>query len=104
MRFQKTLVSRMMDATTEERQWKDETSPTLTRKQLGLDEATFKKLDTNGDGVLDSKELGGFVKRTPDIELVLRLGKKKDRRSACRGRHRRRPLAVSGQVHGPRSW
>jgi Ca2+-binding EF-hand superfamily protein len=48
----------------------------LSRKELGLDEATFQKLDTNGDGVLDADELLGFVKRTPDLEVVLRLGTK----------------------------
>src|SRR5262249_40979100 len=49
----------------------------LSRKDLGLDEATFRRLDTNGDGVLDATELAGFVKRPPDLELVMRLGKKK---------------------------
>jgi Ca2+-binding EF-hand superfamily protein len=48
----------------------------LARKDLGLDEATFRRLDTNADGRLDGPELGAFVKRTPDLELVLRLGKK----------------------------
>jgi Ca2+-binding EF-hand superfamily protein len=48
----------------------------LTRKDLGLDEATFRRLDTNADGVLDGQELGGFVKRPADLELVLRFGKK----------------------------
>jgi Ca2+-binding EF-hand superfamily protein len=48
----------------------------LTRKDLGLDEQTFAKLDSNGDGVLDSEELTGFVKRAPDLELTVRLGKK----------------------------
>src|SRR5262249_24347733 len=46
----------------------------LSRKDLGLDEATFGKLDTNGDGVLDAQELAGFVKRPPDLELVMHLG------------------------------
>lgn len=45
-------------------------------KELGLDEGTFRQLDTNGDGVLDSQELAGFVKRFPDLELTIRLGKK----------------------------
>ena len=47
----------------------------LSRKDLGLDEATFGRLDANGDGVLDAGELAAFVKRAPDLELVLRLGK-----------------------------
>ena len=50
----------------------------LRWKDLGLDDATVKQLDTNGDGIVDDGELGGFVKRTPDLELVLRVGKKKD--------------------------
>jgi Ca2+-binding EF-hand superfamily protein len=49
----------------------------LSRKDIGLDEAAFKQLDTDSDGKLDGKELAaGFVKRDPDLELVLRLGKK----------------------------
>jgi Ca2+-binding EF-hand superfamily protein len=48
----------------------------LSRKDLGLDEATFARLDTNGDGVLDAAELAGFVKRPPDLELTMRLGSK----------------------------
>jgi Ca2+-binding EF-hand superfamily protein len=50
----------------------------LRWKDLGLDDATVKQLDTNGDGIVDTDELGGLVKRTPDLELVLRVGKKKD--------------------------
>jgi Ca2+-binding EF-hand superfamily protein len=50
----------------------------LTRAELGLDEATFRQLDTNGDGVLDGKELAGFVKRRPDVELIVRVGEKKE--------------------------
>jgi Ca2+-binding EF-hand superfamily protein len=46
----------------------------LTRKHLGLDEATFAALDANGDGVLDAEELAGFVKRAPDLELVAHVG------------------------------
>jgi Ca2+-binding EF-hand superfamily protein len=48
----------------------------LTREQLGLDETTFKQLDTNGDGMLDAAELAGFVKRAPDFELIVRVGRK----------------------------
>jgi Ca2+-binding EF-hand superfamily protein len=47
----------------------------LTRTDLGLDEATFARLDVNGDGVLDAEELAGFVKRAPDLELVVQLRK-----------------------------
>ncbi len=48
----------------------------LTRKDLGLDEATFGALDANADDVLDGEELAGFVKRAPDLVLTIRLGKK----------------------------
>jgi len=47
----------------------------LTRSDLGLDEATFARLDVNGDGVLDAEELAAFVKRAPDIELQVQVGK-----------------------------
>jgi Ca2+-binding EF-hand superfamily protein len=50
---------------------------TLTRADLGLDAETFAALDTNRDGKLDAKELAGFVNRTPDLELVVRLGMRK---------------------------
>jgi Ca2+-binding EF-hand superfamily protein len=65
------LVKRM-----HERYGKGDAEKKLSRKDLGLDEATFKQLDADGDGVLDALELAGFVKREPDLELVLRLGKK----------------------------
>jgi Ca2+-binding EF-hand superfamily protein len=48
----------------------------LSRKDLGLDEATFTRLDANGDGVLDAQELAAFVKRAPDLELLVRLGRR----------------------------
>jgi Ca2+-binding EF-hand superfamily protein len=51
----------------------------LSRKDLGLDEATFARLDLNGDGVLDEQELAGFVKRPPDFELTIHLGKSEER-------------------------
>src|SRR5262249_40338018 len=50
----------------------------ITRESIGLDEALFKTLDVNGDGTLDADALAGFVKRAPDLEIVLRLGKKAD--------------------------
>ncbi len=50
----------------------------LSLKDLGIDEATFRRLDANGDGLLGSEELAGFVKRAPDLELVLRLGKREN--------------------------
>jgi Ca2+-binding EF-hand superfamily protein len=47
----------------------------MTRQELGLDGATFRRLDMNGDGVLDGDELARFADRPPDLELTCRLGK-----------------------------
>ncbi len=46
---------------------------TLSRQEIGLDEATFKQLDTNGDGLLDADELDRFARRAPDVELKYSL-------------------------------
>jgi Ca2+-binding EF-hand superfamily protein len=46
----------------------------LTRKDLGLDEETFARLDADGDGVLDREELAHFAQRDPDVQLNVRLG------------------------------
>jgi Ca2+-binding EF-hand superfamily protein len=48
----------------------------LTRKDLGLDEATFARLDADGDGALDLEELARFAQRPADLELQAGLGKK----------------------------
>ena len=45
----------------------------IRREKLGLDDATFKLLDVNGDGLLDAKELAAFVTRRPDLEIMVRL-------------------------------
>jgi Ca2+-binding EF-hand superfamily protein len=68
----------------------------LSRKALGLDEATFAALDANGDGVLDAAELANFVKRSPDLELVVRLGSREEgeRRVEAMGQ----PAPLAGKV------
>jgi Ca2+-binding EF-hand superfamily protein len=48
----------------------------LTRQDLGLSEATFKRLDKDEDGKLDREELARFAEHEPDVELHVRLGKK----------------------------
>ncbi|HYT88658.1 MAG TPA: EF-hand domain-containing protein [Gemmataceae bacterium] len=53
-------------------------STKLSRKALGMDKATFNALDANRDGVLDATELANFVKRPPDLELVVRIGTRED--------------------------
>src|SRR5262249_43461575 len=47
----------------------------IARKELGLDEATFKLLDVDGDGFLDFEELQRFAHRPPDLELKVEIGK-----------------------------
>jgi Ca2+-binding EF-hand superfamily protein len=47
----------------------------LSRGEIGLDRDVFKELDTNKDGELDPVELMRFLRRPPDIEAVVRLGK-----------------------------
>jgi Ca2+-binding EF-hand superfamily protein len=55
----------------------DEPAPTkLSRKDLGLDETAFTKLDVDGDGFLDTEELARFAQREPDLELKVDLGPK----------------------------
>ena len=49
----------------------------LDRKQLGLDEATFKLLDADEDGQLDIEELARFAQRPADVELTVSLGRGK---------------------------
>ncbi len=46
----------------------------LTREDLGLDAATFARLDADEDGALDAEELARFDRRPADLELVVRLG------------------------------
>jgi Ca2+-binding EF-hand superfamily protein len=48
----------------------------LKREQIGLDEATFKQLDTDRSGLLDARKLNAFVLLTPDLELDVRVGEK----------------------------
>ncbi len=48
----------------------------IGRKEIGLDEAAFAALDTDKDGWLDGKELAAFGWRAPDLELVMRFGKR----------------------------
>lgn len=46
----------------------------LGRKSLGIDAATFVRLDTNKDGKLDAAELDHFAARPADVDLMVRLG------------------------------
>jgi len=46
----------------------------LRPQDIGLDRADFDKMDSNKDGVLDEDELPLFGTRSPDVEILLRLG------------------------------
>jgi len=48
----------------------------LKAADLGLDQATFARLDVDGDGLLDAEELSRFAERSPDLELTIDLGGK----------------------------
>jgi Ca2+-binding EF-hand superfamily protein len=69
----------------------------LNADEIGLDKKTFDELDRNRDGRLDADELSHFVDRTPDVELIIRLGKK-DQEEAVLEIARTNP-ALSPHVH-----
>jgi Ca2+-binding EF-hand superfamily protein len=48
----------------------------ITREHLGLDAATFDRLDVDGNGRLDLEELSHFARRSPDLEVRIELGRK----------------------------
>jgi len=48
----------------------------LTRDEIGLDAETFKLLDRNEDGALDSVELLRYFIVAPDVEVNVHLGKR----------------------------
>jgi Ca2+-binding EF-hand superfamily protein len=56
-------------------------STKLTRQEIGLDEATFKQLDANGDGALDAEELAHFGQRAPDVAVIFRFGRTRARQA-----------------------
>jgi Ca2+-binding EF-hand superfamily protein len=70
----------------------------ITRNQLGLDEATFARLDANKDGVLDSKELATFVQRDPDLCFVVSFGDKADKPLAL-GTVAGKPHTLADEIH-----
>src|SRR5262249_48875810 len=46
----------------------------LTAHELGMDKASFDRLDVDKDGELDAEELAQFAYRPPDVELTFRIG------------------------------
>jgi len=57
----------------------------LTATELGMDKASFDRLDMDKEGELDSQELAHFPQRPPDVELTVRIGTKGDGESAVDG-------------------
>jgi Ca2+-binding EF-hand superfamily protein len=53
-------------------------SKKIKAEALGLDAPTFTRLDADKDGALDSEELAQFARRTPDVEITVRIGTKAD--------------------------
>jgi Ca2+-binding EF-hand superfamily protein len=91
-------VTQPAKANDKSKESKKETECKLTRKQLGLDEATFARLDANKDGVLDSKELAAFVQRDPDLCFVVSFGDKADKPLAL-GTVDGKPTALADEIH-----
>src|SRR5262249_40056096 len=58
------------------RQRDDVPTGRLRRTALTLDPDVFRRLDRNGDGVLDLAELEAFTDRPADVELRVRLGER----------------------------
>jgi Ca2+-binding EF-hand superfamily protein len=54
----------------------------LTQKELGLDDASFQRLDMDEDDKLDREELSRFAQRDPDLELRVHLGKRTGKEAA----------------------
>lgn len=51
-------------------------APKLSRKEFALEADLFARLDKNGDGFLDPKELEAFAERPADVEFKVRLGER----------------------------
>jgi Ca2+-binding EF-hand superfamily protein len=67
----------------------------LTLAEIGLPEADAAALDTNKDGSLDVKELEGFARRKPDVELSALAG------DSSKGSLAARVLRGVGLTRGP---
>jgi Ca2+-binding EF-hand superfamily protein len=47
----------------------------LSRQEIGLDAATFERLDLNRDDALDATEVLGLLRLEPTVEVTVRIGK-----------------------------
>jgi Ca2+-binding EF-hand superfamily protein len=72
---------------------------TLRREDMGLDQATFSRLDANKDGALDPAELAAFVQRAPDLCVVLNFTDKANTRTSLDlGLVAGRPALLAGKA------
>lgn len=72
----------------------DDEEKAITAASIGLDKAVFGKLDANSDGKLSAEELPAFVKRGPDLAVVLRRNKETTRFEVATDG----PSALAGQL------
>ena len=54
----------------------------LDRGEIGLDRASFDRVDLDGDGGLDAREIERGLAAVPDVELIVRLGRRDPWRAA----------------------
>ncbi len=58
-----------------QRRYDQDQSGVLTREEITLEKAAFDRLDSNRDGRLNAKELAGWNKMPPDLDLIAPLEK-----------------------------
>jgi Ca2+-binding EF-hand superfamily protein len=66
----------------------------LKQKDIGVSREEFDRMDLNQDGVLDEDEIPRFISRTPDIEILFRLGEKDPEKPAVEVLSSKIPNAV----------
>ncbi len=58
-----------------QRRYDQDQNGVLTREEITLEKAAFDRLDSNRDGRLNAKELAGWSKMPPDLDLIAPLEK-----------------------------
>lgn len=72
----------------------------LTAAGLGMDKATFDRLDADKDGKLDTEELAQFARRPPDVEMTVHVSKPPDGEAAVQGTVRTSGAKLTKGEHG----